>query len=133
MLPNTNLNDQHQPYQEAMNGDYTSLPCEAFSMATRTNSNSITNMDEFSHKNPVYQSAHVQVTSKPIVNNEESYNNIDNSEEGKAKNVEQKLTTLIRPPHRPPPKRTPHIYECTHEIHSNISIDLCFFSISILI
>lgn len=91
MLTNTNLNDHHhqQPYQEAINGDFTSLPCEAFSMASRTNSNSITHIDEFAHKNPMYQSAHVQVKSKPIVNNEESYNNVENSEEGKVKTTLQ--------------------------------------------
>lgn len=85
MSANTNLNDQQPFGQGAINGDYTSLPCEAFSMASRTNSNSITNVDEFSHKNPMYQSAHVQVKSKPIVNNDEPYNNVDNSEEGKIK------------------------------------------------
>lgn len=95
MLANTNLNDQ-QPFQEPINGDYTSLPCEAFSMASRTNSNSITNADEFSHKNPMYQSAHVQVKSKPIVNSDEPYNNVDNSEEGKVKS--RKTKEKISPP-----------------------------------
>lgn len=97
MLANTNLNDQ-QPFQEPINGDYTSLPCEAFSMASRTNSNSIANADEFSHKNPVYQSAHVQVKSKPIVNSDEPYNNVDNSEEGKVKTIEEIKNTHS---HRP--------------------------------
>lgn len=83
MMANPNLGDQQAFGQDAINGDYTSLPCEAFSMATRTNSNSINNVDEFSHKNPMYQSAHVQVKSKTIVNNDEPYSNADNSEEGK--------------------------------------------------
>lgn len=97
MLANTNLNDQ-QPFQEPINGDYTSLPCEAFSMASRTNSNSITNADEFSHKNPMYQSAHVQVKSKPIVNSDEPYNNVDNSEEGKVKSRKTKEKISSPPP-----------------------------------
>lgn len=99
MLANPNLSDQQAFGQDAINGDYTSLPCEAFSMASRTNSNAITNADEFSHKNPMYQSAHVQVTSKPIVNNEEPYSNADNSEEGKNKrNEKYECTATLIPP-----------------------------------
>lgn len=79
MLNNPTMNNQ--PYQDEMNGDFTSLPCEAFSMPSRLNSNSINTTDEFSHKNPMYQSAHVQVKSKPIINDDESYH-VDNSEEG---------------------------------------------------
>lgn len=70
-----------QPYQDGINSDFTSLPCEAFSMASRINNGSIHHDDEFSHKNPMYQSS-VQVKSKPIVNDDESYH-VDNSEEGK--------------------------------------------------
>lgn len=88
MMANPNLSDQQPFSQDAINGDYTSLPCEAFSMASRTNSNSIANVDEFSHKNPMYQSAQVQAKSKPIVNSDEPYSNAENSEEGKNKTRE---------------------------------------------
>lgn len=81
MLNNPNMNGQ--PYQDGINSDFTSLPCEAFSMASRINNGSIHNDDEFSHKNPMYQSAHVQAKSKPIVNDDESYH-VDISEEGKS-------------------------------------------------
>lgn len=72
-----NPNRTNQP----INNDFTSLPCEAFSMASRMTSNSMNNADEFSHKNPMYQSAHVQVKAKPIMNDEELCH-VENSEEG---------------------------------------------------
>lgn len=80
MLNNANMNGQS--YQDGMNGDFTSLPCEAFSMPSRINSQTDgENMDEFSHKNPMYQSAHVQVKSKTIITEDVTYH-VDNSEEG---------------------------------------------------
>lgn len=135
MLANTNLNDQQAFGQEAINGDYTSLPCEAFSMASRTNSNSITNVDEFSHKNPMYQSAHVQVNkSKPIVNNDEPYNNVDNSEEGKIQNKNEqkkKKMSICKPSpsssHIPFPKRHIHTYhtcKCLHQYFNLMNLTL---------
>lgn len=121
MLANTNLNDQQPFGQEAINGDYTSLPCEAFSMASRTNSNSITNVDEFSHKNPMYQSAHVQVTSKPIVSNDEPYKNADNSEEGKCQNERNETKNIFKPlTIIPPPKANKHTHTSHIRMHSFI-------------
>lgn len=79
MMNNPNMNGQQ--YQDGINGDFTSLPCEAFSMPSQMNSNSISNTDEFTHKNPMYQSAHVQIKSRAIMNDEETYL-VDNSDEG---------------------------------------------------
>lgn len=82
MCNNPNLNNQQ--YQDGINNDFTSLPCETFLMASRVNSGNANEDDDFSYKNPMYQSAHVQVKSKPIVNDEETYH-VENSEEGKGK------------------------------------------------
>lgn len=80
MCNNPNLNSQQ--YQNGINNDFTSLPCDTFLMASRINNDNPTNdPDEFSYKNPMYQSAHVQVKSKPIVNDDENYL-VENSEEG---------------------------------------------------
>ncbi|XP_055324528.1 uncharacterized protein LOC129579051 isoform X4 [Sitodiplosis mosellana] len=80
MCNNPNLNNQ--PYQDGINNDFTSLPCETFLMSSRVNSNCATDDDDqFAYKNPMYQSAHVQVKSKPIVNDEDIYH-VEHSEEG---------------------------------------------------
>lgn len=81
MYNNSNLNNQQ--YQDGINNDFTSLPCETFLISSRADNNCANNEDdEFTHKNPMYQSAqHVQVRSKPIVNDEEAYH-FEHSEEG---------------------------------------------------
>lgn len=79
MCNNPTLNNQ--PYQDGINNDFTSLPCETFLMSSHINSNQTNVEDEFSYKNPMYQSAHVQVKSKPIINDDENYH-VENSEEG---------------------------------------------------
>lgn len=43
--------------------DFTSLPCETFLVACRTENDLLTAGDSFRHKNPMYQSAHVQLPS----------------------------------------------------------------------
>lgn len=81
MCNNPNLNNQ--PYQDGINNDFTSLPCETFLLSSRVNTNCANDENEkFSYKNPVYQSAHVQIKSKPILNDDEIYH-IEHSEEGK--------------------------------------------------
>lgn len=76
-----NPNVDNQQYQDG-NNDFTSLPCETF-LSSRVNSNCATNDgDQFSYKNPMYQSAHVQVKSKPIPNDEEIYH-VENYEDGR--------------------------------------------------
>lgn len=80
MCNNPNLNNQQ--YQDGINNDFTSLPCETFLMSSHGNGGTTNNDDDFSHKNPMYQSAHVQVKSKPIINEEDHYH-VENSEEGK--------------------------------------------------
>lgn len=79
MCNNPNLSTQ--PYQDGINNDFTSLPCETFLMSSRVNSDAANDNGDFSYKNPMYQSAHVQVKSKPIVHDEENYQ-AENSEEG---------------------------------------------------
>lgn len=78
MCNNPNLNQQ---YQDGINNDFTSLPCETFLMSSRVNSGSANDNGDFSYKNPMYQSAHVQVKSKPIINDDENYH-VEISEEG---------------------------------------------------
>lgn len=48
----------HQ-YSEGNNQDFTSLPCETFLVACRTENDFLPGGDSFRHKNPMYQSAHV--------------------------------------------------------------------------
>lgn len=80
MCNNPNLSNH--PYQNEINNDFTSLPCDTFLISTRVNDNCTTDEDDqFSYKNPMYQSAHVQAKSKPIVNDEEIYH-VENTEEG---------------------------------------------------
>lgn len=53
-----------QPYADGSDQDFTSLPCEAFLQSSRISNGGASNgMDTFSHKNPMYQSAHVQLKS----------------------------------------------------------------------
>lgn len=47
----------------ASSQDFTSLPCETFLVACRTEKDINTEIDSFNYKNPMYQSAHVQLTS----------------------------------------------------------------------
>lgn len=44
--------------------DFASLPCETFLVACRTEQDLVHSSDSFRHKNPIYQSAHVQLTSE---------------------------------------------------------------------
>ncbi|XP_031631093.1 putative uncharacterized protein DDB_G0282133 isoform X2 [Contarinia nasturtii] len=93
MCNNPNLNNQ--PYhQDGINNDFTSLPCETFLMSSRINSNPTNDEDEFSYKNPMYQSAHVQVKSKPIINDDENYH-AENSEEDEA---DRTITANVQTP-----------------------------------
>lgn len=48
----------HQ-YSDVNNQDFTSLPCETFLVACRTENDLLPGGDSFRHKNPLYQSAHV--------------------------------------------------------------------------
>lgn len=45
--------------------DFASLPCETFLVACRTEQDLVnSSSDSFRHKNPIYQSAHVQLTAE---------------------------------------------------------------------
>lgn len=49
--------------------DFQSLPCETFLVACRTEKDLINGVgDSFKHKNPIYQSAHVQLSATPSAN-----------------------------------------------------------------
>lgn len=69
---NSNLNNQQ--YQDGNEQDFTSLPCEAFLTTSRTENGSNNEKDGFCHKNPMYQSAQVQLKS---AYNEEDHGNIE--------------------------------------------------------
>lgn len=56
------VSNQHQ-YQDDSTQDFTSLPCETFLVACRTESDLRSDGNSFRHKNPMYQSAHVQLPS----------------------------------------------------------------------
>lgn len=75
ILKNPNLNQ----YQEANNSDFTSLPCEAF-IASSGAGDWRKEDDDFSYKNPLYQSAHVHIKAKPIVTEDDDYRNSDEGE-----------------------------------------------------
>lgn len=61
MSNNSNLCSQ--PYADGSNQDFTSLPCEVFLQASRISNGASGEKDTFNHKNPMYQSAHVQLKS----------------------------------------------------------------------
>lgn len=59
-IPGTIINHQ---YGDDSNQDFASLPCETFLVACRTENDLLPGGDSFRHKNPMYQSAHVQLAS----------------------------------------------------------------------
>lgn len=54
---------------DGMGADFQSLPCETFLVACRTENDFVNGVgDSFKHKNPIYQSAHVQLSATPSAN-----------------------------------------------------------------
>lgn len=52
-----------EQYNHENNQDFTSLPCETFLVACRTENDLLPSNNTFGHKNPLYQSVHVQLTT----------------------------------------------------------------------
>lgn len=83
-----------QQYNDANNQDFTSLPCETFLVACRTENDLLPGGDSFRHKNPLYQSAHVPSAT--------AISDDTGSEAGKnGGKYEYKLKLYTWCPHRP--------------------------------
>lgn len=79
----SNANNEQYPDLES-GQDFTSLPCDAFLVARRTENGIESTGDSFRHKNPMYQSAHVQLQSN-VVNNEKEYGGNEKGNNSKEK------------------------------------------------